>query len=230
MNMNRALLLISLSGWLASCAPAPKPENAWWKSLSGQESQTDDDEFSCRGTRAGNELDHLAKCWPQGVPPLVPAEVRGLESLSHAQRECMLEGLPALVAQGEERAQCHQGLATVLARRLFQYGWRKAEVTPQEDTSSGSPAVRGRLAVQLGKRYRIGKLFVATDVNPKVSPKRILKQAEKGIPKRRWCTQAALDEIYTRVFDMAHFQSVHVAFGTPDDEQALVPVVIDVKE
>jgi translocation and assembly module TamA len=228
--MNRSLLLITLGGWLAGCASAPKPENAWWKSLSGQESQSDDEDFSCRGTRAGNELDHLAKCWPPGVPPLVPAEVSGLESLSHAQRECVLEGLPALVAQGADRAQCHQGLATVLSRRLYQYGWLKSEVTPQEDMSSGAPAARGRLAVQLGKRYRIGKLYLATDANPKVEPKRILKQAQKGIPKRRWGTQAALEEIYTRVFDMAAFQSVHVAYGAPDDEQALVPVVIDVKD
>jgi len=228
--MNRALLLITLGGWLASCASAPKPENAWWKSLSGQESQTDDEGFSCRGTRAGNELDHLARCWPPGVPSLVPAEVSGLESLSHAQRECVLEGLPALVAQGAERAGCHQGLATVLGRRLYQYGWLKAEVTPREDTSSGSAAARGRLAVRLGKRYRIGKLYTPSDPRAKIDSKRILKQAEKGIPKRRWGTQAALEEIYTRVFDMAAFQSVQVAYGAPDDEQGLVPVIINVKE
>ncbi|HEX8704430.1 MAG TPA: hypothetical protein VF815_36700 [Myxococcaceae bacterium] len=228
--MNRSLLLMALGGWLAGCASAPRPENAWWKSLSGQESQTGDDEFSCRGTRAGNELDHLAKCWPPGVPKLVPSEVSGLESLSHAQRECVLEGLPALVAQGADRAECHQGLAKVLSRRLYQYGWLKSEVTPQEDTSSGESEARGRLAVQLGKRYRIGQLYVSTDAHPKIESKRILKQAQKGIPKRRWCTQAALEEIYTRVFDMAAFQSVHVAYGTPDDEEARVPVVIDVKE
>jgi len=218
--MNRSLLLIALGGWLAGCASAPKPENAWWKSLSGQESQNDDEGFSCRGTRAGNELDHLAKCWPPGAPPLKQAEVTGLESLSHAQRECVLEGLPALVAQGTERAQCHQGLATVLGRRLYQYGWLRARVTPHEDTASG--AARGQLVVQLGKRYRIGKLHAPS--------KRILKQAEKGIPKRRWGTQAALEEIYTRVFDMAAFQSVQVAYGAPDDEQGLVPVIINVRD
>ena len=228
--MNRSLLLLALGGFLAGCASAPKPENAWWKSLSGQESRSDDVEFSCRGTRAGNELDHLAKCWPPGVPPLVQAEVSGLESLTHAQRECVLAGLPGLVAQGAERAVCHQGVATVLSRRLLQYGWRKAEVLPQEDTSWGAPAARGRLAVRLGKRYRIGKLYVDADAYAKIDPKRIIKQAEKGIPKRRWCTQAALEEIYTRVFDMAAFQSVHVAYAAPDEEQALVPVVINVRE
>jgi hypothetical protein len=228
--MNRSLLLLSLALWLGACASAPKPENAWWKSLSGKESQNDDDGFSCRGTRAGDELDHLARCWPPGVPSLAHAEVSGLESLSHAQRECVLAGLPALVAQGEERAQCHEGLAKVVGRRLYQYGWLKAEVTPQEDTSSGSPAVRGRLAVQLGLRYRIGQVSVATGANPKIAPKRIVKQAQQGIPKRRWCTQATLEEIYTRVFDMAAFQHIQVALGAPDDRQALVPVLIDVKE
>lgn len=227
--MNRSVLLIVL-GWLAGCASAPKPENAWWKSLAGKESQSDDEGFSCRGTRAGNELDHLAKCWPPGVPSLAHAEVNGLESLSHPQRECVLAGLPALVAQGEDRAECHQGLAKVLGRRLYQYGWLKAEVTPQEDTSSGSSTARGRLAVQLGQRYRIGQLAVSTDANPKINAKRITKQAQGGIPKRRWCTQATLEEIYTRVFDMAAFQSVHVAIGAPDDRGALVSVVIDVKE
>jgi hypothetical protein len=228
--MNRALPLIALGAWLGACASAPKPENAWWKSLSGKESQSLDEDFSCRGTRAGDELDHLARCWPPGVPSLVHAEVSGLESLSHAQRECVLAGLPALVAQGEDRAQCHQGLAKVLGRRLYQYGWLKAEVTPQEDTSSGSPAVRGRLAVQLGLRYRIGEVSVTTGANPKIESKRIIKQAQKGIPKRRWCTQATLEEIYTRVFDMAPFQHIHVALGAPDDQHAVVPVVIDVKE
>lgn len=226
--MNRFLLLIALGGWLVGCASAPKPENAWWKSLSGQESQNDGDGFSCRGTRAGNELDHLAKCWPPGVPSLTQAEVSGLDSLSHAQRECVLEGLPALVAQGENRAECHQGLARVLGRRLYQYAWLKAEVTPQEDT--GSAAARGRLAVRLGQRYRIGELFTASYPHAKIDPKRILKQAEKGIPKRRWSTQAALEEIYTRVFDMAAFQSVHVAYGAPDDAQGTVPVMINAKE
>jgi translocation and assembly module TamA len=228
--MNRSVLLMALGAWLVACTSAPKPENAWWKSLSGKESQNDDDGFSCRGTRAGDELDQLAKCWPPGVPSLVHAEVSGLESLNHAQRECVLDGLPALVAQGESRAQCHQGLANVLERRLYQYGWLKAEVTPEEDTASGAPAARGRLTVQLGRRYRIGNLFVTVDQNPKMTPKNIIKEAQKGIPKKRWCTQATLEEIYTRVFDMADFQSIHVALGAPDDEQALVPVVIDIKD
>jgi hypothetical protein len=103
-------------------------------------------------------------------------------------------------------------------------------VVPQEDASSGSLAARGRLAVQLGQRYRIGQLAVSTDAYPKITAKRITKQAQGGIPKRRWCTQATLEEIYTRVFDMAAFQSVHVAFGAPDDREALVPVIINVKE
>lgn len=148
--MNRALLLITLGGWRAGCASAPKPENAWWKSLSGQQSQNDDADFSCRGTRAGNELDHLAKCWPPGG-----------------------------TAPGTGRGQ-RPGVPVPRAARV----------------SAGGPAsARGA-----------------------------------GRGPGRVPPGPALEEIYTRVFDMAAFQSVHVAYGAPDDEEATVPVVIDVKE
>ncbi|MDY7226089.1 hypothetical protein [Hyalangium rubrum] len=225
--MNCLLRLIAVSILLTACASAPKPENAWWKSLSGKESQDGEEEFSCRGTRAGDELDRLANCWPPGVPSLTQADVTGLESLSHAQRECLLKGMPALVAQGEARGQCHQELADVLGRRLYQYGWLKAQVAPQEEPTAPP---RARLSVQLGKRYKVGPLLVTTDARPKVEPKRIVKQAQKGIPKRRWCTQATLEEIHTRVFDMAAFEHVHVELGVPDDAEARVPVLIRVKE
>jgi hypothetical protein len=147
-------------------------------------------------------------------------DVTGLEQMRIELRECVLEGLPALVAEGENRAQCHQGLAEVLDRRLYQLGWLKAEVTPQGP----------QLTVQLGQRYRIGELFVDTGPSQRVNSKRVIKRAQKAIPKPRWCTQTALEEIHTRVFDTSKFQHVRVALGAPDDTAARVPVIIHIQE
>ena len=218
--MIRALLLVPVSFALVSCASTPKSEHAWWQSLDGTEVPVEDASLSCRGIRSGNELDRLSGCWAPGAPRLSPTDITGLEQMCIELRECVLEGLPAPVAEGENRAQCHQGLAEVLNRRLYQLGWLKAEVTPQE----------AQLTVQLAQRYRIGELFVDTGPSQRVNSKRVIKRAQKAIPKPRWCTQTALEEIHTRVFDTSKFQHVRVVLGAPDDTAARVPVIIHIQE
>ncbi|HYH98724.1 hypothetical protein [Hyalangium sp.] len=228
--MTRTLLLLSVSLFLASCASSPKPEQAWWQSLDDAGAPVEDVSQSCRGVRSSNELDRLASCWPPEAPLLSPMDVAGLEEMRVELRECVLAGLPAPVAQGENRARCHQGLAEVLDQRLYQLGWLKAHVTSQEDMGAGAPSPRAQLAVRLGQRYRIGQLFVATGPSQRVDSKRIIKKAQKAIPKPRWCTLAALEEIHTRVFDNSKFQQVQVALGDPDDSAARVPVIISIQE
>jgi hypothetical protein len=63
-----------------------------------------------------------------------------------------------------------------------------------------------------------------------VNSKKVIKRAQKAIPKPRWCTQTALEEIHTRVFDTSKFQQVQVALGEPDDRAARVPVIITIQE
>jgi translocation and assembly module TamA len=144
-------------------------------------------------------------------------------------RDCLLAGLPALVVEGADGARCQQGLAEVVDHRLYQLGWLKAEVKPEEGASA-SASSHSRLAVQLGQRYRIGNIFVTTGPSRHVEPKRIIKKAQKAIPKKRWCTRAALEEIQTRVFDPSKFQQVQVAIGEPDDAAGWVPVIISILE
>jgi hypothetical protein len=237
--MTRAPLLLAASALLASCASSPPPSHGWWKSLSANETSTEatsesgagKEPTSCRGVRAADEVDKLAGCWPQDASLLALGDVAGLEEMPPELRDCVLSGLPALGVEGADRARCHQSLAEVVDRRLYQLGWLRAEVTSPDDTGAGSPASSAQLAVRLGQRYQIGHIFVTTGPNPKIESKRIIKQAQKAIPKRsRWCTQATLEDMWTRVYDMARFQQVRVVIGAPDEESARAPVVINVQE
>jgi hypothetical protein len=103
-------------------------------------------------------------------------------------------------------------------------------VTPQESPGASASSSRPQLAAQLGQRYRIGELFVDTGPSQRVNSKRVIKRAQKAIPKPRWCTQTALEEIHTRVFDTSKFQQVRVELGVPNDAVARVPVIIHIQE
>lgn len=216
--MIRSWMFLTVSLALGACtASAPKASPSWWQSLDDTEAPVEDPSVSCRGVRASDELDRLASCWPPNAPSLTPMDVTGLEPLRAELRECLLAGLPAPRLEGENAAPCQQRLAEVLDRRLYQLGWLRAEVTPS-------------LAVQLGQRYRIGELFVATGPSQRVNSKKIIKRAQKAIPKPRWCTQTALEEIHSRVFDTSKFEQVQVALGEPDERAGRVPVVITIQE
>jgi translocation and assembly module TamA len=229
--MIRSLLLLSLSlSWVSCVASAPKASQSWWQSLDDTEAPVEDPSLSCRGIRTSDELDRLAGCWAPDAPRLTPMDVAGLEAMRVELRECLLADLPAPMVAGERRARCHQGLAEVLDRRLYQLGWLKAEVTPQENPSAGEPPARSQLTVRLGQRYRIGQLFVATGPSQRVNSKQVIKRAQKAIPKPRWSTQTALEEIHTRVFDTSKFQQVQVSLGEPDEQAARVPVIITIQE
>jgi translocation and assembly module TamA len=229
--MLRSLLLLSFSlSWVSCVASAPKASPSWWQSLDDTEAPIEDPSVSCRGIRASDELDRLANCWTPEAPRLTPMDVAGLETMRVELRECVLADLPAPGLTGENRARCQQGLAEVLDRRLYQLGWLKAEVTPPEEASAGAASGRSQLTVQLGQRYRIGELFVATGPSQRVNSKKVIKRAQKAIPKPRWCTQTALEEIHSRVFDTSKFEQVHVSLGDPDDRAARVPVIITIQE
>jgi translocation and assembly module TamA len=227
--MNRVLRLLVLSLSVAACSSGPKPSNGWWQSLDSSEPNPEDEALSCRGVRSGEELDRLAGCWPPDAPPLGFTDVSGLDTMSPVLRDCLLAGLPAVVTEGADNARCRQGLAEVLDRRLYQLGWLKAQVTPAGSTGAGTSS-RARLAVQLGQRYRIGELFVSTGPSRHVNSKNVIKKAQKAIPKRRWCTRAALEEIQTRVYDSTKFQQVQVALGDIDDTAARASVIIRIQE
>jgi translocation and assembly module TamA len=229
--MLRSLLLVSVSLSLVSCtASAPKASPSWWQSLDDTEAPVEDPEVSCRGIQASNELDRLANCWPQGAPRLTPMDVAGVDEMRVELRECLLADLPAPGMEGENQARCQQGLAEVLAQRLYRLGWLRAEVTPPAAAEAGASPARPQLGVKLGQRFRIGELFVATGPSQRVNSKKIIKRAQKAIPKPRWCTETALEEIHSRVFDTSKFQAVQVSRGEPDERAGRVPIVINIQE
>lgn len=222
--MLRSLLRVFIPLSLVSCtASAPKASPSWWQSLDDTEAPVEDPEVSCRGIRASDELDRLANCWPQGSPRLTPMEVTGLDEMRVELRECLLADLPAPGIEGENQARCQQGLTQVLDQRLYRLGWLRADV-------AGETQARPQLTVKLGQRYRIGQLFVATGPSQRVNSKKIIKQAQKAIPKPRWCTETALEEIHARVFDTSKFQAVQVNRGEPDERAGRVPIVIVIQE
>lgn len=229
--MLRPLLLVSVTLSLVSCtASAPRASPSWWQSLDATEAPVEDPEVSCRGIRASNELDLMANCWPQGAPRLTALDVTGVDGLRIELRECLLADLPAPGLEGENQARCQQGLAEVLDQRLYRLGWLRADVTPPAGTATGAPAARPQLTVKLGQRFRIGQLFVATGPSQRVNSKKIIKQAQKAIPKPRWCTETALEEIHSRVFDTSKFEAVQVNRGEPDERVGRVPIVIHIQE
>lgn len=229
--MLRSLLLVSVSLSLVSCtASAPKASPSWWQSLDDTEAPVEDTEVSCRGIRASNELDRLANCWPRGAPRLTTLDVLGVDEMRVELRECLLADLPAPGLEGENQARCQQGLAEVLDQRLYRLGWMRADVTPPAGAEPGAPAARPQLTVKLGQRFRIGQLFVVTGPSQRVNAKKIIKQAQKAIPKPRWCTETALEEIHSRVFDTSKFEAVRVSRGEPDERAGRVPIVINIQE
>lgn len=229
--MLRSLLLVFINLSLVSCtASAPKASPSWWQSLDDTEAPVEDTEVSCRGIRASNELDRLANCWPLGSPRLTPMDVVGLDEMRVELRECLLADLPAPGVEGENQARCQQGLAEVLAQRLYRLGWLRADVAPPGNAGVGETQARPQLTVKLGQRFRIGQLFVATGPSQRVNSKKIIKQAQKAIPKPRWCTETALEEIHARVFDTSKFQAVQVNRGEPDEQAGRVPIVIVIQE
>ncbi|HEY1907851.1 MAG TPA: BamA/TamA family outer membrane protein, partial [Myxococcaceae bacterium] len=89
---------------------------------------------------------------------------------------------------------------------------------------------RVRLVCVPGPRYKFGNIFVATGPRPSVQVRYIIDQAQGAVRKGDWFSEKALDEAQRRVFQMGVFGAVKVTTGTPDRQNAVIPVVVDVRE
>ncbi|WP_233261668.1 BamA/TamA family outer membrane protein [Vitiosangium sp. GDMCC 1.1324] len=155
--------------------------------------------------------------------------VTGLEELPSGHQQKALEDLP--VVQGKAfREEDFEATKEQVKQRLRELGYAEAEVSGEARVDLATHGAQVDLQVRPGQRYRFGNIFVATDANPQVNPKRIIEQAQGAVHKGNWYSESALAEAQARVFRMGVFGAVKVNRGAPDREAGMVPVVVDVRE
>ncbi|WP_257979065.1 BamA/OMP85 family outer membrane protein [Corallococcus exiguus] len=173
----------------------------------------------------------------EGAPTVIDRiETHGLESLgqgkdqpSQRERERILEELP--VKTGDVfREETWSATKDVVLQRLKNLGYAEAEVGGEVRVDVATQKAVVDLQIAPGLRYRFGNIFIATDANPQVPPRRIIEQAQGAVVKGAYFSEAALAEAQARVFRMGVFGAVKVNRGAPDRQNATVPVVVDVRE
>ncbi len=155
--------------------------------------------------------------------------IEGLAGLSTAQKSQLLDAFP-LREGGIFLENDWVGVKSQLLADLHELGFADAVVdgSVQVDVESREAVIE--LDVEPGPRFKFGKVFVASDANPKVSPKQIAEQARGAIVEGQWYSESALAEAQSRVFKMGVFGGVKVNRGVPDRENATVPIIVDVRE
>jgi translocation and assembly module TamA len=166
----------------------------------------------------------------EGQPTrLTKLRVDGLDPLSPAQRTQLLDDLP--LHEGEIFLEENWvGVKSQLLSELHELGYADAVVDGGVQVDVDTREATVHLDVQPGPRFKFGKVFVASDANPKVSPKRIAEQARGAIVEGQWYSESALAEAQSRVFKMGVFGGVKVNRGIPDRENGTVPIIVDVRE
>ncbi len=166
----------------------------------------------------------------EGQPTtLATINVSGLEGLTAEQRSRALQDLP--LERGAIFREDDWGVSKELLReRLREMGYAEAEVGGEVRVDVDTRQAVADLQIRPGLRYRFGNIFVATDANPQVAPRRIIEQTQAAIRKGEWYSETALAEAQARVFGMGVFGAVKVNRGAPDREAGTVPVVVDVRE
>ncbi|GMT98333.1 hypothetical protein KH5H1_24520 [Corallococcus caeni] len=173
----------------------------------------------------------------EGAPTLIDrVETHGLEALSQGEgqpsqreRERILEELP--VKAGDVfREDTWVATKELVLQRLKDLGYAEAEVGGEVRVDVATQKAVVDLQIAPGLRYRFGNIFIATDANPQVPPRRIIEQAQGAVTKGAYFSEAALAEAQARVFRMGVFGAVKVNRGAPDRQNATVPVVVDVRE
>jgi translocation and assembly module TamA len=222
-------------------------ENAWladlrrikryYQSQGYYQMQLESDQLAGTVSRRGEDAVELrVRVQREGEPTRVGAfVVRGMEALPQGHRAQVLEELPLAPEQeaGEKkvfREEDWEATKELVQQRLRELGYAEAEVSGEVQVDLATNEARVLLEVKPGPRYRFGNIFVATDANPQVRPRRIIEQAQGAVRKGEWYSESALSEAQARVFRMGVFGAVKVNRGAPDREAGTVPVVVDVRE
>jgi translocation and assembly module TamA len=178
----------------------------------------------------GKEAVKLIAQVREGEPTRISTvEITGMEALPEEHQHRAKVDLP--LKPGDVFEEEHwEGVKELIQGRLRELGYAEAEVGGETEVDVETHQAEVRLQVKPGLRYKFGNIFVATDANPKVQPKRIIEQAQGSVRKGEWYSESALAEAQARVFAMGVFGAVKVNHGGPDREAATVPVVVDVRE
>jgi outer membrane protein assembly factor BamA len=156
-------------------------------------------------------------------------EVDGLDELPEDFQRQVRRGVPIKVGD-VLREQQWEGVKREVTSALRQLGYAEAQVKGEAFVETTDQSARVRLVCTPGIRYKFGNIFVATGPRPSVDVKYIIDQAQGAIHKGDWFSERAMDEAQRRVFQMGVFGAVKVATGTPDKTNAVLPVVVDVRE
>ena len=166
----------------------------------------------------------------EGNPTKISAiDIEGLDELPPDFQQRVRRSVPLKVGEVLHEARW-EGVKKEVAGALRQLGYAEAEVRGEVFVETTNQTARVRLICVPGPRYKFGNVFVATGPKPSVAVRYIIDQAQGAIRKGDWYSDKALEEAQRRVFQMGVFGAVKVTTGRPDRENAVVPVVVDVRE
>jgi len=166
----------------------------------------------------------------EGEPARIASlDIEGLRDVDRNFTRELLDSLPLKVGDifleddwENEKAQ--------LAARLREHGYAEVVVTGEAVVEADAAKANLSLDVATGKRYRFGKIFVATDPGAVVPARLIADTITPDVKPGDWFSESALAEAQGRIFQMGVFNAVKVNRGAPDAERGTVPVVVDVRE
>jgi translocation and assembly module TamA len=166
----------------------------------------------------------------EGKPTKISAiDIQGLEGLPPGFEERVRRSIPVKVGDILKEEQW-EGVKREVAGALRALGYAEARVEGEVFVETTDQTARIRLLASPGPRYKFGNIFVATGPKPSVQVRYIIDQAEGAIWKGAWYSDKAMAEAQRRVFQMGVFGAVKVTTGRPDRENAVIPVVVDVRE
>ncbi|HZA12934.1 MAG TPA: POTRA domain-containing protein, partial [Myxococcaceae bacterium] len=165
----------------------------------------------------------------EGAPTrLAQVRIDGLDSLSEAQRETLLDGFP--LKEGEIfREEPWAQVKPTFRSRLHEMGYAEAVVEGSVEVDVDTHLARAVIDVQPGQRYRFGDIFVSPGAR-RVPRQWIIEEAQREIDPGDWYSDSALADTQSRVFKMGVFGGVRVNRGAPNREQGTIPVIVDVTE
>lgn len=177
----------------------------------------------------GNAVKLVAEVHEGEPTRIATVNITGMEALPQEHQRRVTEELPLKPGDIFEEANW-EGVKDLLKGRLHELGYADSTVGGEVQVDVDTHKATVSLWVQPGPRFKFGKIFIATEPNPQVPPKRIIEQAQASIRMGAWYSESALAEAQARVFAMGVFGAVKVTHGLLDRETATVPVVVDVRE